>query len=255
MRDRPMAVETLVLVVEPDPAYARLLRVELESHGFRVLHAPDGNAALSTVEKVHPDLVAVATQLPDGPGVTFMISLHARLDVPVILLASGAGDPERLRGLMLGADDCASKPFDPQEFAARVSAVLRRARRSTAGPAAVAEGLQLDFRHRVARIDGALVQLNATDWRLLELLVSRSGRVLPVAELLAAVWGQDPGADAQRLRVVMSRLRIKLGSAGWVLQTARGEGYRFDRRQLADAHPGSRATRGTREGVDAGPAR
>ncbi len=229
-----MAVETLVLVVDPDPAYARLLRGELERHGFRVLHAADAASALATVQKVHPDLAAVATQLPDGPGVQFMLALHGQVDVPVILLATDANDPERLRGLLLGADDCVTKPFDPQELTARVGVVLRRVRRSSGAAIAAQEGLQLDIRHRVARVDGMLVQLNATDWRLLERLTAGASRVVPAAELIAAAWGADPDADAQRLRVVMSRLRAKLGSAGWVLQTARGEGYRFDRRRPAE---------------------
>lgn len=187
-----------------------------------------------TVQKVHPDLAAVATQLPDGPGVQCMLALHAQVDVPVILLAADANDPERLRGLLLGADDCVTKPFDPQELTARVGVVLRRVRRSSGAAAATQEGLQLDIRHRVARVDGVLVHLNATDWRLLERLTAGASRVVPAAELIAAAWGADLDADTQRLRVAMSRLRAKLGSAGWVLQTARGEGYRFDRRRPAE---------------------
>ncbi|MBM4416606.1 MAG: response regulator transcription factor, partial [Chloroflexi bacterium] len=228
---RSMAVETRVLVVEPDPAYARLLRGELERHGYRALHAPDGTSALDIVRKVHPDLAAVATQLPEGAGVRFMLALHAQVDVPAILLAADQHDPERLRGLLLGADDCVTKPFDSQELPARVSVVLRRVRRSTSVATATAEGLQLDVRHRVARVDGALVQLSAADWRLLERRIGAASSVVPAAELIAAAWPDDPDADAQRLRVVMSCLRARLGGAEWALQTARGEGYRFDRRR------------------------
>jgi two-component system phosphate regulon response regulator PhoB len=232
-----MAVETLVLVVDPDPVCARLLRAELEAHGLRVLHVADGAGALATVAKVHPDLVAVATQLPDGAGVELMQELHGQLDVPVLLLASDARDPELVRGLALGADDALAKPFDPLELAARVTAVIRRARRA-AGGTPVADGLQLDFRQRVARVDGRPVALGVTDWRILELLVTSAGRTVAVAELQDAAWGPGSDADEQRLRVVMSRLRAKLGTAGWAIETVRGAGYRFERRRST-----ARATR------------
>jgi two-component system phosphate regulon response regulator PhoB len=147
----------------------------------------------------------------------------------VILLTARKDEPDRIKGLSLGADDYLAKPFSPQELVLRVAAVLRR----LTAPAVVAGGVlsvgpvRLDPGTHKATVAGEPLDLTATEFRLLRLLMEREGRVQNRTQLLESVWRAQPDIQTRTVDMHVQRLRTKLGDAGPCLETVRGVGYRF----------------------------
>jgi two-component system KDP operon response regulator KdpE len=209
-----MKNQPLVLVADDEPRITKLVAVTLGDEGFRVVTASGGEDALRKAESVRPDIVLLDIVMPDLDGIEVMRQLREWRAVPVILLTAKGSTSDKARGLDLGADDYIAKPFHPDELAARVRSVLRRAAGVTPGGGIVRFGdIEIDLERRFMTRAGELVRLSRTEWQLLQHLAVNAGKVVLHGELLTKVWGPEYRDDMQYLRVWISRVRRKLGAA------------------------------------------
>jgi DNA-binding response OmpR family regulator len=234
-----------VLLVDDDPKIRELLRLYVEREGHRPLFAADGEAALELATRAKPDVVLLDVMLPGIDGFEVCRRLRDISDVPILLLTARSAEGDRVIGLDLGADDYVVKPFSPRELMARVRALLRR--RGKAGavdePLLVADRLELDPNAIEVRLDGTTLDLTPFEFRILQALMARPGRVLTRDELIDAIHGDDdPGIFDRTIDVHLGRLRRKLGddaSAPRFIGTVRTVGYKFvaavDRRPTVSA--------------------
>lgn len=223
-----------VLIVDDEPAIVRLVRVKLESDGYSVLTASRGADALQMLQVNRPDLVILDLMMPDMDGTETLRHIRSRGQLPVIMLTALGSDREKVRGLENGADDFVTKPFNPDELAARVAAVLRRASGDTVrSDLAILRypGVEIDLERRHVTVSGSEVRLSRTEWALLEQLGGNVGRVMLHEELLTRIWGPEFRNEASYLRTWVSRLRSKLKAdpdADTFLTTFPGVGYRLE---------------------------
>jgi DNA-binding response OmpR family regulator len=235
----PAALATLLLV-DGDAARRRAVGDRLRAAGLAVHTAADGAAALDAARRRPPDLLLVDAQLPEAAGVRLCRAVRGAAErrlrtVPILLLAAGATEEERVAGLEAGADACVAGPATPRELLARVRALLRRAPRSSAatGPAARPAGggdLVLDPLRRRVRCRGRTVALRPKEFALLAFLLDHAGGVFTRPQLLTRIWGPGSAAGERTVDVHMRRLREKLErhpSRPALLETVRGVGYRL----------------------------
>ncbi len=222
-----------ILVVDDEPRMIRFIRMNLELEGYAVFEAADGVRALQQVRDTLPDLVVLDVMMPELDGFETLQDLREFSSVPVIMLTARGEEDDRVRGLELGADDYVTKPFSPRELVSRVKAVLRRAEIPAPAQKAaiqVDDRLQIDFDRREIFVEGQLVKLRPTEFRLLYHLVSNAGWVVPHDQLLAKVWGYEYRDETHYLRLYVNYLRQKLEAdpahPKYIL-TERGVGYRF----------------------------
>ncbi len=223
-----------VLVVDDDPQILRALRINLTAHGYHVLLAPDGGAALRAAADGHPDVVVLDLGLPDMDGVEVIEGLRGWTTVPIIVLSARTGSGDTVRALDVGADDYMTKPFGMAELLARLRAAVRRAAVSAVDgePVVDAGDFTVDLAaKKVIRAGGDEVHLTPTEWGVLELLVRHRGKLVGQRELLRAVWGPNYGTETNYLRVYLAQLRRKLevepGRPKHLI-TEPGMGYRFE---------------------------
>jgi DNA-binding response OmpR family regulator len=218
-------VKPMVLVVDDQPEYARLISISLASEGFEVRTACGGDEAIEKAAELHPDVVLLDVHMPGQDGYEVMSGLRERWPVPVIMVTGDDHATDRRAGLDRGADDYVTKPFSPLELAARARAVMRRSpsRRGPTGQTGrettTAAGPEL--RHAVGR----------SAWRILELLTANPDKVLYQDELLAHAFGPEFVGDARLLQEQIRRLRRALGVRPWAegpIRTVRGIGYVYD---------------------------
>ncbi|HMV34236.1 MAG: response regulator [Gemmatimonadales bacterium] len=221
-----------ILVVDDEPDITALVAYHLAKAGYRVSTAANGPDALKAAREERPDIVILDVMLPGASGYDVLAELRRReetRDVGVILLTARREEPDRIRGLSLGADDYLTKPFSPAELALRVHALLRRlAAPAVASGSTLAAGpIAIDrSAHKVA-VDGKEIELTATEYKLLLTLVERRGRVQTRPQLLETVWEAQPDIQTRTVDMHVQRLRTKLGEAGDLIETVRGFGYRF----------------------------
>jgi two-component system KDP operon response regulator KdpE len=235
--------DRLILVVDDEERMVRFIRLNLEHDGFRVVEAYRGDQAIDKVRSSLPDLVLLDVMLPDIDGFEVLRIIREVSTVPVIMLTAKGEEDDRVRGLELGADDYITKPFSPRELSSRVKAVLRRtegAGGATHGLIEVDDRLKIDFDRREVWVDGKLVNLRPTEYRLLYHLVQNAGWVISHDQLLSKVWGYEYRDEPHYVRLYINYLRKKLeedpANPKYIL-TERGVGYRFVdfRRQKAEA--------------------
>jgi DNA-binding response OmpR family regulator len=227
----PPAVTTQqhILLVDDSPAIRELVSVFLSDEGYRVTAAVDAAEALEKIAESEPDLAIVDIMMPGMSGLELVRRLRTTTLMPVIFLTAVVGSERRAEGLDLGADDYITKPFHPDELAARVRAVLRRGRDgANQGLMDIGSGLQVDLERRLLLRDGQLIALGRTEWNLLRYLAVNAGKVCMNGDLLRAVWGPEYASEAQILRICVSRLRRKLGARageGGPIRTYHNVGY------------------------------
>jgi two-component system phosphate regulon response regulator PhoB len=222
-----------VLVVEDEASLAMLLAYNLEAEGYRVERAERGDDAESMLMENPPDLVILDWMLPSVSGVELCRRLRAReatRTLPVIMLTARGEESERVRGLSVGADDYVVKPFSVPELMARVKALLRRARPERVAHVLACGEIELDRQTRRVRRAGRELHLGPTEFRLLERLMEKPGRVFSRAQLLDSVWGMDAEIDERTVDVHVGRLRKALSRPADrdPIRTVRGTGYSFD---------------------------
>ena len=222
-----------VLVVDDEPRLIHFIRLNLEHDGFEVVEATSGTQALGLLRDRLPDLILLEVMMPELDGFETLQLIREISTVPVIMLTAKGEEEDRVRGLELGADDYISKPFSPREMVSRVKAVLRRTEtpsHSIHEQIVVDERLSIDFDRREIFVDGTLVQLRPTEFKLLYHLVQNAGWVVPHDQLLAKVWGYEYREETHYLRLYINYLRQKLEpdpSNPLYILTERGVGYRF----------------------------
>jgi two-component system phosphate regulon response regulator PhoB len=227
-----VALTHRILVVDDEPDITALVAYHLAKAGHRVSTAANGPDALKAAREERPDIVILDLMLPGVSGYDVLAELRRRdetREVGVILLTSRREEPDRIRGLSLGADDYLTKPFSPQELSLRVTALLRRlgSPAVSAGSTLSAGPIAIDrSAHRVT-IDGHELTLTATEYKLLLTLIERRGRVQTRPQLLETVWEAQPDIQTRTVDMHVQRLRSKLGDAGKLIETVRGFGYRF----------------------------
>ena len=222
-----------VLVVEDEDALATLLRYNLEKEGYEVRRASDGEEGLLLVAEETPDLVVLDWMLPKISGVEVCRQLRARpatRSVPILMLTARSQEADKVRGLEIGADDYVVKPFARAELLARIKALLRRAAPAAVGERLEYAGIVLDRgTHRVTRA-GRSIHLGPTEFRLLDFMMQRPGRVFSRERLLDAVWGMNAEVDLRTVDVHIGRLRKALneGASQDAIRTVRSAGYALD---------------------------
>ena len=222
-----------ILVVEDEAALSLLLTYNLEAEGYAVARAERGDDAEVMLAESTPDLVILDWMLPGVSGFELCRRMRARettRDLPVIMLTARGEESERVRGLSIGADDYVVKPFSVPELMARVRSLLRRARPERIAGRLQAGELMLDRTARRVRRGERDIHLGPTEFRLLEHLMEKPGRVFTRAQLLDSVWGDAAEIDERTVDVHVGRLRkaIVRGRERDPLRTVRGAGYSFD---------------------------
>jgi two-component system phosphate regulon response regulator PhoB len=220
-----------ILVVDDEPDLLELVRFQLTQAGFEVETARDGRQGLEAIRRRRPSLVVLDWMLPDlsGPDVCRHVRSDPELrDLPILMLTAKAEEVDRVVGFELGADDYVTKPFSPRELALRVRAILRRSTGEPARSERLERGaISLDIERHRCSVGDVEIALTAKEFRLLEALMSRPGRVLSRQRLLDEVWGSDITVTERTIDTHLKRLREKLGAAGDQIETVRGVGYRF----------------------------
>ena len=222
-----------ILVVEDEAALSLLLTYNLEAEGYGVARAERGDDAEVMLAESTPDLVILDWMLPGVSGFELCRRMRAReatRDLPIIMLTARGEESERVRGLSIGADDYVVKPFSVPELMARVRSLLRRARPERIAGRLQAGELMLDRTARRVRRGERDIHLGPTEFRLLEHLMEKPGRVFTRAQLLDSVWGDAAEIDERTVDVHVGRLRkaIVRGRERDPLRTVRGAGYAFD---------------------------
>jgi DNA-binding response OmpR family regulator len=219
-----------ILVVELDPYTTHLLICDLTHRGFRVTHANSGGEALERMRICEPDLAVIDMTLPDIDGTEVCRRLRhmGNRTLPILLVSPSDSAADKVSGLDSGADDYITRPFDCEEFAARVRAGLRRVERSPDRPRRVEVGdLVLDMMTRHVWRDGQQMSLSVREYDLLELLVQHAGRVLTKECIFERVWGLDSNVGWEVIKAYMNYVRAKLNAGGKpnLIHTVRGIGY------------------------------
>ena len=222
-----------ILVVDDEERMVRFIRLNLEHDGFQVSEAFNGKQAVQRLRDVNPDLILLDVMMPDLDGFEVLEMVREISNVPVIMLTAKGEEDDRVRGLEKGADDYVTKPFSPRELVSRVRAVLRRTEGATGsmhGLIEVDERLKIDFDRREVWLEGKIVKLRPTEYRLLFHLVQNAGWVVSHDQLLAKVWGYEYRDEPHYVRLYINYLRQKLEKDATnpkYILTERGVGYRF----------------------------
>ena len=236
-----------VMVIEDEESLCALLEYNLTREGYKVSLVSDGDEALYAIEDEKPDLILLDWMLPHVSGIEICRQIRARSEVkdtPVIMLTARGEEDDRIRGLETGADDYLTKPFSMTELLARIRAVLRRTRPTLAGDVATFGDIVLDRQaHRVRRAERDL-HLGPTEFKLLDVLMQRPGRVFSREQLLDLVWGRDVYVEIRTVDVHVGRLRKAINRRGDrdPIRTVRSAGYALD--ETYAAQPARQAARG-----------
>lgn len=220
-----------ILLIDDDPALLHLLGEFLENDAFEVSGAQSGSAGLRLAYDQRPDLILLDVMLPGMDGWEVCARLREMSNVPIIMLTAKTTEADKLRGFRLGVDDYVTKPFSFAELVARINAVLGRAKTSGSNTGYLIHGgVTLDTEKYQAYFQENALDLTPTEYRLLEALVQRKGKVASEQELVQEVWGKYRSEDTALVRRYILMLRKKLEtdpSSPEHILTVRGFGYRL----------------------------
>ena len=219
----------LILLVDDEPSIIQLARMYLEREGFRVSAVGNGQTALEAVAGQHPALIVLDVMLPKLDGFEVCRQLRAKDDpVAILMLTARDEDIDKILGLELGADDYLTKPFNPRELVARVKAVLRRERKTSADERPVSLGdLIVDPARREVRLADRTLDLRTQEFDLLHTLAGQPGRVFTREQLLRQAWGFDFYGQTRTVDVHIAHLRKKLNGSSVKIETVTGVGYKL----------------------------
>ena len=221
----------MIYCVEDDSSIRDLMVYTLRAAGLSVEGFADGEAFWQAIRQEVPDLVMLDIMLPGEDGIAILKKLRAApvtAEIPVIMATAKDTEYDRVIGLDLGADDYLTKPFGMMEMVSRIRAVLRRTSPKAAPPILRQGGITMDEGRHVVEADGTPITLTLKEYDLLRLFLEIPGQVFTRARLLSAVWGADYYGETRTVDVHIGTLRTKLGTAGDILQTVRGVGYKLE---------------------------
>ena len=224
-----------ILVVDDEADIRRIIRILLESRGYRVLEAPNGRLAVQAAQQdLELDLIILDIMMPGMDGITAMTRLRQSHNLPVILLTAKSEDTDKVLGLNMGADDYVTKPFNPVELLARVRSQLRRYMTlgggHTAPSAVTIGGVSLDDNAKTVTVDGDTVNLTPLEYDILRLLMQHPGKVFSPHEIYRRVWHEDPAADnpvAVHVRHIREKIEITPAEPRY-LKVVWGKGYKME---------------------------
>jgi len=223
-------MKTRILLVDDDQTLSHLLSQYLRESNFDVHEASNGTEGLRMAYNEQPDLVLLDVMMPGMDGWEACVRLREMSDVPVIMLTAKAAENDKLRGFRLGVDDYVTKPFSFVELVARIQAVLGRVHNDRKDAGVIAHGqIVLNLEKYEASLAGRKIELTPTEFRLLEVLVRRKGRVASESELIREVWGSersDPALVRRYILLLRKKLEADPSTPAWV-RTVRGFGYRM----------------------------
>ncbi|MGX5730384.1 response regulator [Pseudoxanthomonas beigongshangi] len=228
----PSALPVRILVVDDEPQIRKFLDISLRAQGYRVLLAEDAASGLAALASSGADLVILDIGLPDRDGHEVLREIRGFSQVPVIMLTVRAGEQEKVAALDAGANDYVTKPFGVQELMARIRGLLRtHAMAAAEAPVVFDDGhLHVDLARREVFLDGEALPLSRKEFALLSLLLRHAGRVVTQPQLLRELWGPTHQHDTHYLRILVGKLRQKIGddaSAPRYIATEPGVGLRF----------------------------
>ena len=221
----------MIYCVEDDGSIRDLMVYTLRAAGLSVEGFADGEAFWQAIRQETPDLVMLDIMLPGEDGIAILKKLRAApvtAEIPVIMATAKDTEYDRVIGLDLGADDYLTKPFGMMEMVSRIRAVLRRTSPKAAPPILRQGGITMDEGRHVVEADGTPITLTLKEYDLLRLFLENPGQVFTRDRLLSAVWGADYYGETRTVDVHIGTLRTKLGTAGDILQTVRGVGYKLE---------------------------
>ena len=226
-----------ILVVDDEADVTELVAYHLKAKGYVVETINNPNSSVGVARTFFPDLVILDVMMPEVTGLQICRMLRAdpQLEaVPVIFLTAKAEEADRVQGLEIGADDYICKPFSTKELILRVESILRRVSDGAPSePKRLQAGqIAIDVERHEAVVNGRAVELTATEFRLLRLLIERRGRVQTREHLLINVWNYETEIETRTVDTHVRRLREKLGSEADWIETIRGVGYRFAERKV-----------------------
>ena len=221
-----------VIIIEDERDLAELVAFNLEKEGWRTAIALDGRSGLELVTTELPDLVILDLMLPEMGGIEVCRALRRQektAAIPIIMVTAKGEEIDRVVGFEVGADDYLVKPFSTRELLLRIKAILRRASQPGHEEKLICRGaLTIDpERHRVT-VRNEEINLTSTEFKLLQTMAERVGRMQGREQLLRDVWGYSSSADTRTVDTHITRLRNKLGEAGEMIRTVRGFGYKME---------------------------
>ena len=217
-----------ILVVDDEPGITELVKLYLEGEGYQVETVTTGRDAFSRLAGGKPDLVILDLMLPDIDGFEVCRRIRAKSDVPILMLTARREDTDKIVGLELGADDYATKPFNPRELVARVKAILRRYQAGQKPGDVLEVGkLRVDRARHEVTAGGKQLKLRTKEFALLAVLVQNPGIVFTREKLLELVWGYDYYGETRTVDVHVNHLREKISGSDVRIETIRGTGYKL----------------------------
>ncbi len=224
--------QPLILIIEDEEALRRFLIPTLTSQRYQVLSAATASEGLAMARSHNPDLVLLDLGLPDRDGMAVLQELRSWSRKPVVILSARNQERDKVRALDQGADDYLAKPFGAAELLARLRVALRHTLQADVeDPVVCGGGLRIDLGRREVTLEGQAIKLTALEYRLLEALIRRNGKVATHGQLLAEVWGPGGAGNTHYLRIYMAMLRRKLEADPTRPKqfiTEPGVGYRLD---------------------------
>ena len=224
-----------VLVIEDEPDIRKTLEYNLTREGFEVYGCGSIKEAKKLIENPNFSIILLDLMLPDGSGLDLCREVKSdstTQDIPIIILTAKDDEVDKVVGFELGADDYVTKPFSVRELILRVKAILKRNNKTVSTPLEINRNfgtLKMDIESHEVFIDDEEVVLTALEFKLLNQLVERRGRVQTRDQLLSDVWGYSADITTRTVDTHIKRLREKLGTMGKYVQTIRGVGYKFSR--------------------------
>jgi two-component system phosphate regulon response regulator PhoB len=221
-----------ILIVDDEPDVTELVAYKLKREGYVVDIVNDPLEIMGKARDFDPDLIILDIMMPELDGFTVcrMIRADKQLSgVPIIFLTARGEVEDRIKGLEIGAEDYICKPFDTKELTLRAKLVLKRARDIQAESDAILEvgDIQVDMERHEVTISGKIVEMTATEFKLLKLLMQKEGKVQSRENLLVNVWNYDTDTETRTIDTHIRRLRDKLGDRADMIETVRGVGYRI----------------------------
>ena len=220
-----------ILIIDDEPDVVDLISMNLKSAGFKVYSADNGEAGVVKAKAEIPSLIILDLMLPKISGIEVCKLLKREAltnSIPIIMLTAKSEEVDRIVGLELGADDYVTKPFSPRELLLRIQSVLRRSKTADSKPERIKLGdLMLDHARHEVFVSGEKVDLTATEFKLLAILMERKGRVQSRDRLLNDVWGYESVIDTRTVDTHIRRLREKMDMLADYIETVRGVGYRI----------------------------
>lgn len=216
-----------ILIADDEQLMRQLVIDFLKPEGYEILEASAGKEALEIYDKEHPDLILLDVMMPGYDGWTVCREIRRESTVPIMMLTAKGEEIDQLFAYDLGADEYITKPFSPKILVAKIKALLRRSQNEQETHEAD-DGVAIDRDARQVVLDGKNVDLSPTEYKLLNYLMSNTGKALSRRQILNQVWNYDYYGDLRTVDTHINRLRIKLGDKGRYIRTVRGYGYRYD---------------------------